>query len=490
MILDNLQPALLWKHFENICAIPHPSKHEEKIVEYVKNFGQSLGLETTVDETGNVRIVKPATTGFESKKTVALQAHLDMVPQKNSAIKHDFTKDPLKLRIEEGHVKATNTTLGADNGIGVASILALLESKEVKHGEIVAVFTVDEETGMTGAFNLKPGFINADILINTDSEDENELIVGCAGGIDFSAHFEKKTAPAPAGQIAYTIFIKGLKGGHSGIDINLGRGNANVLLARLLAKVVKKFEAKIASFDGGNMRNAIPREAHALVTVNADLATDFLVFVKRFFKAYEIELKGLDEGLNISCKLSKVPENILEPNFAYEMLKSVTCCPNGVIRMEPMLENIVQTSTNLSIVETDEKEIRIHCLLRSSSETGKADLVAAMRGLFTMFGAKVSSYGSYPGWKPSVNSGITKIFKDVYPMVLSHAPEIKVIHAGLECGIIGNSHPGLDMISFGPTIRHPHSPDEMVSIESVLNYWKVLLAVLENIPGTGVNPPV
>jgi len=481
MALETLQPQGLWKQFETICSIPHPSKHEKKLAEYIFQYGKSLGLETKTDESGNVFICKPATKGFENRPTVVLQAHIDMVPQKNSATKHDFVNDPIKPQIIGEWVHATNTTLGADNGIGAASILALLESSDIPHGPLEALFTLDEETGMGGAFALKPGFLKGSILLNTDSEDDNELIVGCAGGMDFTATFHKKTTTIQEDFVAYTIFIKGLKGGHSGIDIGLSRGNANILLARLLAKVVKKYPAFISNFNGGNMRNAIPRETNATVCVRKDLAIEFLVFVKKFFKAYEVELKGIDDNLKITCKEVKTPETVFEHDFSNALLKAITCCPNGVISMEPEIKGVVQTSTNLSIVQTTENDVQIHCLLRSSNEAKKAQLAETMTKLFELFGANVTTYGNYPGWKPSAQSGILSIFKKIYPQVMGHEPDIKVIHAGLECGIIGSSHPNLDMISFGPTMKHPHSPDEKVNIASVAKYWELMKVILKEI---------
>jgi len=481
MALETLQPQEIWKQFETICSIPHPSKHEKKLAQHIFDYGKSLGLDSQTDEFGNVLIRKPASKGYENRPTVVLQAHIDMVPQKNSTTKHDFVTDPIKPQIIGEWVHATNTTLGADNGIGAASILALLESTDISHGPLEALFTLDEETGMGGAFALKPGFLKGSILLNTDSEDDHELIVGCAGGIDFTASFTKKMIPLPENHSAYTIYIKGLKGGHSGIDIALSRGNANVLMARLLAKVIKKYNIYVANFDGGNMRNAIPREAQATICVQQDSAIEFLVFVKKFFKAYEVELKGIDENLKIACKQTTTPAMVLEPDFCYEFLKAITCCPNGVIGMDTEIKGIVQTSTNLSIVETQNEIIQIHCLLRSSSETEKKRLAEVMTKLFELFGAKVETSGDYPGWKPSAQSAILSIFKKVYPQVIGHEPEIKVIHAGLECGIIGSSHPQLDMISFGPTMRHPHSPDEKVNIASVGKYWELMKAVLKEI---------
>jgi len=481
MALESLQPSGLWKHFETICSIPHPSKHEKILAQHVSQFGISLGLETLTDDFGNVIIRKQATKGYENHPVVILQAHLDMVPQKNSTTKHDFVTDPIKPQIDGEWVRATNTTLGSDNGIGAASILAILESTDICHGPLEALFTLDEETGMGGAFALKPGILKGSILINTDSEDDKELIIGCAGGMDFTATFTKKTIPLEGEFVAYTIFIKGLKGGHSGVDIALGRGNSNVLLARLLAKVVKKYHVFVADFDGGNMRNAIPREAQSTVCVKQEEAIDFLVFVKKFFKSYEVELKGIDDNLKIACKQVACPTSVLEPDFCFQLLKAITGCPNGVISMEPEIKGVVQTSTNLSIVKTNYDTIEVHCLLRSSSESYKARLAEAMTKIFELFGAKASTYGNYPGWKPSAQSSMLTLFKKVYPLVMHQEPEIKVIHAGLECGIIGSNYPHLDMISCGPTIRFPHSPDEKVHIASVGKYWELLTAVLKEI---------
>lgn len=480
--LSHLNPQLLWQHFETICSIPHPSKHEEKLINHIVATGKRLGLETLKDKRGNILIKKPATHGFENRKTVILQAHIDMVPQKNNGTKHNFTTDSIKPQIDGDWVKATNTTLGADNGIGAASILAILESTAISHGPIEALFTVDEEAGMGGAFALDTHFLSGDILLNTDSEDETELIVGCAGGIDLTACFTPMHKTIDDSFEAFTIYIKGLKGGHSGIDIALARGNANVLMARLLAKLIKKFDTYVARFDGGNMRNAIPRESQALVCVKKEITIEFLVFVKKFFKSYEVELKGIDDSLKISCKATPLPTKVYEQNFCYEFLKAVTCCPNGVIKMEPGLENIVQTSTNLSIIESSEEEINVHCLLRSSSEDEKKRLTATMASLFELFGAKISTYGNYPGWKPSAHSDILGLFKTIFPKIIGTNPDIKVIHAGLECGIIGSKFPNLDMISFGPTIKHPHSPDEKVQVSSVAKYWQLLVEILQNIP--------
>ncbi len=480
--LSDLYPSGLWKNFYNLTQIPRPSKHETKVIDYVKKFGEKLGLKTITDGVGNVIIKKPATSGMENRQGIILQAHLDMVPQKNNDKVHDFTRDPIEAVVDGDWVRANKTTLGADNGIGVSSILAILESDNVRHGPIEALFTVDEETGMTGAFALKPGSLTGSILINTDSEEEGELCIGCAGGIDASITFDYKPQKAPGGYQAYKIVVKGLKGGHSGVDINLGRANSNLLLVRILWRATFKFRTLLASLNGGDLRNAIPREASAIVLVPEDIENEFIDFLNGHESILKNEYHASEPGMEIHFEKTKIPANIIDEDTQNRLISAVYTCPNGVIRMSDEIEDLVETSTNLAIVKTAEKEITIQCLLRSSVDSAKDDLAARLRALFELAGAKSYFAGGYPGWKPNPESAILSTMKDVYKNKFGKFPEVKAIHAGLECGIIGGIFPGLDMISCGPTIKYPHSPDEKVNIQSVGKYWDFLLDTLMHIP--------
>ncbi len=481
-VLNQLEPKVLWKYFEEICAIPHPSKKEEEIVDYIKNVGKRLDLETKTDKTGNVVIRKPATPGMSDKKTVILQGHLDMVPQKNNDTDHDFEKDPIEPYIEGEWVKAKGTTLGADNGIGVAAALAVLETKDIEHGPIEALFTVDEETGMTGAFALEPGFLKGDILINMDSEDEGELYIGCAGGIDTNAYFSYKEEKTPDNQRAYKIDVKGLKGGHSGLDIHLGRGNAIKLLNRLLWKAHRDLSLRLASVDGGSLRNAIPREASALITVPKDNAGTFEEIAQGMIADWKNELGKVDPGVELDVKNTETPDKVMDMQSANNILNTVYGCPNGVIRMSSDMPGVVETSTNLAILKSENGKVEAATLQRSSVDSAKEDLSNMMRSVFEMGGANVEHSGDYPGWKPDVESPILKTMSEVYKNLYGKTPEQKVIHAGLECGILGGKYPNLDMISFGPTIRNPHSPDEMVNTTTVKLFYDFLVETLRSIP--------
>jgi dipeptidase D len=477
-----LQPAEVWKHFDTLTQIPRPSKKEARVVEFIKDFGRKAGLETRVDATGNVIIRKPATPGMEKRKGIILQAHLDMVPQKNSDKKHDFEKDPIETLIDGEWVKANGTTLGADNGIGVASMLAVMESKSLVHGPLEAIFTVDEETGMTGAFALKPGMLKGDILLNLDSEDEGELYVGCAGGIDGNISFDYETDAVPDDYIPYTIHISGLRGGHSGLDINLGRGNSNFILFRLLYGASQKTDMRIVEVEGGNMRNAIPRESFASIVVPPGQASEWVDLFEKMIGVVKKELASREPDLEIKISKGAIVKRVMKKSLQKRLIAAVYACPNGVIRMSDTVPGLVETSTNLAIVKTDDKSIRVHCLLRSSVDSAKLALAERMRALFEMAGARAEFTGSYPGWKPNMESGILKVMKKVYETKYGVAPEVKAIHAGLECGLIGGVYPALDMISFGPTIRHPHSPDEKVHIASVQKFWDYLTETLKNVP--------
>lgn len=480
-ILD-LEPKTLWKHFHSLTQIPRPSKKEEKVIAFVKEFGEKLNLETIVDEAGNVIIRKPATSGYEDRQTVVLQAHLDMVPQKNEETAHDFEKDPIETLIEDGWVKANNTTLGADNGIGAAAAMAVLEAENLEHGPVEALFTIDEETGMTGAFALKPGLLNGDILLNMDSEDEGELYIGCAGGIDTNGEIKIKAEKTPEKFSAYKLTVKGLKGGHSGLDIHLGRGNANKIINALLLMTSEKFGLRLAGIDGGSLRNAIPREAFATVVVLDENKEKFTQFVDAFTHIAKDEFKEADPGLTILCESTDMPETVFDEKSQQAMFEAVAKCPNGVIAMSKDMPGVVETSTNLAIVKSEDNKITLATLQRSSVDKDKASLSEQIRNVFEAAGGKGTSSGDYPGWKPNVKSPILETMKKVYEEKYGKVPEVKVIHAGLECGILGATYPNWDMISFGPTIRNPHSPDEKVEIDTVGKFWDYLVETLKNVP--------
>jgi len=480
--IANLDPKILWKHFYSLTQIPRPSKHEQAVVDFVVKFGKDLGLETIVDEVGNVIIRKAATPGMENRKGIILQGHLDMVPQKNSDKQHDFEKDPIEAFVDGEWVTANGTTLGADNGIGVAAAMAVLEDNSLVHGPIEALFTIDEETGMTGAFNLKPGLLKGDILMNLDSEDEGELYVGCAGGMDANIKLAYKEELTPAGYSFVKLSVTGLKGGHSGMDISSGRGNSIKLLFRFLRYTEKQFHIRLASIDGGSLRNAIPREAFAVVGVPADKLSELEQAAKKHLEIFKAEFSKVEPDMAFSVDKVDAPKSVFDAKAQWGIIRGVFGCPNGVIRMSDAMPGLVETSTNLARVYSEDGFIYVQCLLRSSVDTAKEALGEKIASVFEMAGAEVSFAGSYPGWKPNMDSAILKVMGEVYKANWGKTPEIKAIHAGLECGILGGVYPNLDMISFGPTIRYPHSPDEKVKIDTVDKFWKFLVEVLKNAP--------
>jgi dipeptidase D len=478
----NLEPKSLWENFYQLTQIPRPSKKEKKAVEFLKNFGEKLGLETILDEVENVIIRKPASSGFENKKGVVLQAHFDMVPQANSDSNHNFETDPIDAYIDGDWVTARGTTLGADNGIGCAAMMSVLQDNSLQHGPIECLFTIDEEAGMTGANNLKPGILKGDILINTDSEDEGELYFGCAGGMDANVKMTYNEINTPQNVIAYKLNLTGLKGGHSGMDIILGRGNANKLLIRFLKHAVQSHGLHIAEFFGGTLRNAIPREAFATVVIPTEAEKEFTNCLAKYEALYISELSATEPNLSFKAEKTELPVKIMDSKAEKDFINSVYACPNGVIRMSDAMPGIVETSTNLAIVKAIKGEINVNCLLRSSVDSAKEDLGAMITSVFEMVGAETKLEGDYPGWKPNPNSAILQTMKEVYQKMYGKTPETKVIHAGLECGILGAAYPNWDMISFGPTIRFPHSPDEKVNIETVKKFWDYLLETLKAIP--------
>ncbi|NOQ27279.1 MAG: beta-Ala-His dipeptidase [Bacteroidales bacterium] len=480
--IRNLEPKAVWEIFQQLCDIPRPSKKEQKAVDFAKKFGEDLGLETIVDEIQNVIIKKPATPGMEDRKIVVLQGHLDMVPQKNSNIDHDFETDPITAYVDGEWVTAKDTTLGADNGMGVAAALAVLKAKDIVHGPLEVLLTVDEETGMTGAENLKAGVLDADILINTDSEDEGELYIGCAGGIDTNAKFHYKEENTPEDTVAYRIDIKGLKGGHSGLDIALGRGNANKLLNRFLNVVNKSLDIRLADIQSGSLRNAIPREGFAVVTVPTAQVGEFKSFIDELVPQIKSELSVTEPDLVIEYNETQIPTKVIDEKTHNNLIKGIYGVPNGVIRMSDAMEGLIETSTNLAIVKKQDGFIELATLQRSSVESAKDDLANMIRSVLELAGAEVVHEGAYPGWNPNINSPILKTMQDVYNNKWGKVPEIKAIHAGLECGIIMENYPNLDTISFGPTIRFPHSPDEKVNIKTVGMFYDFLIETLKNIP--------
>jgi len=477
-----LEPKAVWENFYKLTQVPRPSKKEEKIQAFMVNFGKSLGLVTEKDSVGNVLIRKPATKGMENRKGIILQGHLDMVPQKNSDTAHDFEKDPIDAFIDGEWVRARGTTLGADNGIGVASAMAVLAAKDLVHGPIEAIFTCDEETGMTGAVGIKAKWLKGDILLNMDSEEEGELYVGCAGGINANIEFEYDEVIVPDGVKPFKLVISGLKGGHSGLDISLGRGNANKLMIRFLKYATRELDVRLSDINGGGMRNAIPREACAIILVPDDNVDQVKKAVKRYELIYQSELGAVEPTLSFTLEETEKPKSMIEERVQDDLIDSVYGCPNGVIRMADGMAGMVETSTNLSTVKSQKGVIFVKCLLRSSVETAKEDLVEQVDSVFALGGAMVSFDGGYPGWKPNMDSQILKQMKDIYQNKFGKTPAVLGIHAGLECGIWGAVYPAWDMISFGPTMRSPHSPDERVNIPSVLKFWDFLCEVLKNAP--------
>ncbi len=481
--MKNLSPQGLWSSFYSLTQIPRPSGKRKEIADFLVNYGKSLGLETFQDEIGNVLIRKPASPGYENHPGVILQGHMDMVPQKNSDKVFDFEKDPIEAYIEDNGewVTADGTTLGADNGIGVATAMAILADKNAVHPPLEAFFTIDEETGMYGANDLKSGWLKGKYLLNLDSETEGELYVGCAGGIDSEATFRFQPVEVEEGDIALRVSVKGCKGGHSGCDIHLQRANAIKLLFRFLKDAVANFEARLASVDGGNMRNSIPREASAVITIPAESYQDVQDLVDRYEDLFLREYDGVEPDLHfvgeeVECPKTEMPEDVQD-----FLIHAVTLCPHGVYRVIPEMPDIVETSNNIAIIETKDNKVSVICLTRSSVESRKEELASVIQSAFSLAGAEVEFSGAYPGWKPNFKSGLLKVMKETYEKEFGNSPRIVTIHAGLECGIIGSKYEGMEMISFGPTIEHPHSPDERVNIATVQKFYRYVLAALKAI---------
>lgn len=477
--MKNLVPQGVWCNFHSLTQIPRPSGKKEEVSAFLAQYGRSLGLETIVDSIGNVIIRKPASPGYENHPRVILQGHMDMVPQKNNDTIFNFETDPIEAYIDGEWVTAKGTTLGADNGIGVAAAMAILADKSVVHPPLELLVTVDEETGMYGAFALEGGLLQGKILLNLDSESEGELYVGCAGGVDTTAKFHYTPVDVEEGDVAIKVSVSGCKGGHSGCDIHLQRANANKLLFRFLKDAVANFEARLATVEGGSLRNAIPREASAVITVPAEGVDEVMDLVAEYEDLFVTEYDGVEDNIRftaeeVTCPTTELPEDVQD-----FLIHAITACPHGVYRVIPEMPDVVETSNNLAMLTTADNCITVMCLTRSSVESRKEELQEIIQSVFALAGAEVEFSGSYPGWKPNLNSRILGVMQDVYKQEFDATPRIIIIHAGLECGIIGRNYPGMDMISFGPTIKYPHSPDERVNIPSVEKFYHFLLATLK-----------
>ncbi len=481
--LQELQPSIVWDYFGQICQVPRPSKKEEKIIDFLIQFAKKHNLSYKTDDAGNVVISKPASKGFEKMRPVVLQSHMDMVCEKNSDLVFDFDTQPIIPVVDGEWVRAEGTTLGADDGIGIAAQLAILASDNIKHGPLECLFTVDEETGLTGAFELKPGFFESRILLNLDSEDEGELFIGCAGGIDSVATMKYQQVEVPKPSVAFKMMVKGLKGGHSGDDIDKARGNSNKILVRFLWNALRKFNISLHSFDGGNLRNAIPREATAVFVVAPDQVGNLKEYFIQFAGELKAEFKINEPHLSFTFEETPLPSYVIDKETFRKLLNALYACPHGVIAMSQSMPGLVETSTNLASVKfIEDNTIVISTSQRSSVNSAKTDIAAMVECAFILAGAQVTHGQGYPGWAPDVNSEILQITRSAYKKLFMVEPKVRAIHAGLECGLFLEKYPDMDMISFGPTLRGVHSPDEKINIETVQKFWDLLLEVLVNIP--------
>jgi len=479
-VFKDLKPALLWKHFARILEIPHCSGNEKALGDYIISVAEAKGLEWQRDAVGNVVVRKQATPGHEQAEGVILQGHLDMVCEKNSDIEHDFSRDPIRPVRQGDWIQAQGTTLGSDNGIGVAAALAVLEDDSLMHGPLEFLFTVDEETGLTGATKLEPGFLKGKKLFNLDSEDEGVFTIGCAGGADSEIIFPFQRSPKDSPS-AWKIKIFGLRGGHSGIDINQGRGNAIKILARLLWEISQEIPVHLVRIEGGNKRNAIPREAWAECIISPAEESKFKQLLEEYFQAIKNELKSVEGNLEYNLESASPTFPALEENCQQALLNFLLALPHGVISMHPEIDGLVETSTNLAIIKTQEKEAEIIESSRSSVASALRSVREVIQACCELAGAQVNQPEGYPGWTPNLESPLLQTMKEVYQQLFGRAPEVGAVHAGLECGIIGEKFPGMDMISFGPTIEHPHSPEERVHVESVEKFWQLLTAVIQQL---------
>lgn len=480
LTIKDLSPREVWKNFEAITQIPRPSGYMEKIQQFMLEWGKSKGLNTWQDEVGNIIIRKPATPGLENRKGIILQAHMDMVPQKTPESTHDFYKDPIKTVVKGDWLYADNTTLGADNGLGVAAIMAILEDNSLQHGPLEALLTVDEETGLVGAFGLKAGELQGCELINLDSEEEGVMYIGCAGGIDFSAKMEFMAEEPIEDDIAVKVQLKGLRGGHSGVEINAGRGNANKLMARFLREAIDECGVALASWNGGNMRNAIPASCEVVLTLPEEAVGELTDIAAKYEAIINSEYASIEEGVTLRVEATEMPENVVPEEIQENLLDAILACHNGPLRFIPTIPDTVETSSNLSIVNIADGEAEVDILIRSSCESMKDYLALQLSSCFAMAGMKVELTGSYTGWQPNVKSPLLAAIKQVYGRMFDKEPEVRVIHAGLECGILSTNYPNMDMVSFGPTLMSPHSPTERVEIPSVEKFYAFVKELVVN----------
>ncbi|WP_191859118.1 aminoacyl-histidine dipeptidase [Hanstruepera ponticola] len=480
--IRELEPKALWNKFVDLNAVPRPSKKEERVIAFMKDFGEQLGLETTEDEVGNVIIKKPATPGMEDRMTIVMQSHLDMVHQKNNDTEFDFDSQGIDMYVDGDWVRAKGTTLGADNGLGVATIMAILESKDIEHPAIEALFTIDEETGMTGAMGLKGGLLEGDILLNLDTEEDDEIGVGCAGGVDVTATRSYKVEETPEFKIGYKITVKGLQGGHSGMQIHEGLGNANKIMNRMVFDGFENFGLRISEIQGGSLRNAIPRESVATVAIDAIHEDAFIMEMAQLAQTIKTELRTMEPDLEIVISKCETPKAIMDLGVQEGVTRALYAACNGVYRMSADIPDLVETSNNIAKVSINNGEIKIECLTRSSVESSKWDLANMLRATFELTGCEVEFSGDYPGWKPNMDSKILKVLERIYVEMNNEKPHVAACHAGLECGILGQNYPEMDMISFGPNIKGAHSPDERAQISSTQKYWKFVLEILKQIP--------
>lgn len=482
--LSQLKPTGLWQFFEKICSIPHPSKHEQKISAWIQNWAKELGLSIKEDKVGNLIIKKPATAGMEDRQGIILQAHMDMVPQKNNDTVHDFLTDAIKpYIIETGDwVTAQGTTLGADNGVGLASALAVLASNDIVHGPLEVLVTIDEEAGMSGAFGLESGSLEGDILINTDSEQEGEVYMGCAGGIDGSATFNLAFDNVPANNQAFNLSISGLKGGHSGVDIDTGRANANKLLVRFLLDASNALDLRLTELNGGSLRNAIPREANASFVIPTEQVAALKERLANYLATIQGNLSAIETDIDMLLISPEEFEQCWTKATQNQILRALNACPNGVIRMSDDIDGIVESSLNIGVIHTRGKKLNALVLIRSLHDDGSLETQRTVQSVFELAGASIEFSGAYPGWKPNPDSAIMKTVRDTYQELFNKNPAVMVIHAGLECGLFKSAYPHWDMVSIGPTIKFPHSPDEKIEIATVEQYWQLLVAVLAKAP--------
>lgn len=480
--IKNLKPECIWRNFDALTQVPRPSGHLEKVQQFLLDFAKNTGVEAFKDEAGNIVMRKPATPGMENRKTVILQAHMDMVPQKEKTSTHNFETDPIQTYIDGEWVRAKGTTLGADDGLGVAAIMAVMEAKDLKHGPIEALITADEETGMYGANGLPGGELEGEILLNLDTEQEGELIIGSAGGVDITATLDYQEAESDKTDAAVKITIKSLKGGHSGLEICEGRGNANKMMVRIVREAIAEDEACLASWHGGNMRNAIPREAEVVLTLPKENVEDLKAIVAEYKETFNNEYKGIESDIEVVAEDVALPEMIVPQEIQDNLVDAIYAAHNGVWRYIPTMPEIVETSSNLAIVDINGGKAAIKILARSSSETMKEDLSTSLESCFNMAGMKVEFSGAYGGWDPNTDSELIKVMRNIYKNLFNEEPTVQVVHAGLECSIILSKYPGLDICSFGPTLLSPHTPTERAHWPSTTKFWDLLVKTLEEIP--------